>query len=158
VSLLSVSALAVPCAGAWWWITWPERTAQRFIELVNAEDLPRARQMITHKVTFDLMLRPRAQEEEHRGEPWKVDPMARSMLDILQGRQEFKKPKRSGPRVTGQVKTNYGWRTLVLFDPSGQIIVQRGSITIHWDFPDAGDIASIRSQSASLKEAHENGK
>src|SRR5262245_41935000 len=27
LSLLSVSMFAVPGAGAWWWITWPERTA-----------------------------------------------------------------------------------------------------------------------------------
>jgi hypothetical protein len=32
VSLLIVSLLAVFGAGAWWWVTWPERTARAFIE------------------------------------------------------------------------------------------------------------------------------
>jgi hypothetical protein len=32
VSLLSASVLAVLGAGAWWWVTWPERTAREFLE------------------------------------------------------------------------------------------------------------------------------
>jgi hypothetical protein len=36
VSLLAVSVLAVPGAGAWWWVTWPERTANQFCAPGNA--------------------------------------------------------------------------------------------------------------------------
>jgi hypothetical protein len=35
VSLMTVSALATLAAGAWWWVTWPERTASQFCELVH---------------------------------------------------------------------------------------------------------------------------
>jgi hypothetical protein len=38
VSLLSASVIAVFGFGAWWWITWPERTAQEFVRRLAAGD------------------------------------------------------------------------------------------------------------------------
>jgi hypothetical protein len=38
--------LPVLFAAGWWWVTWPERTAKRFIELLAAGDVPRAQAMI----------------------------------------------------------------------------------------------------------------
>jgi hypothetical protein len=32
VILLTASGLALPGAGAWWWVTWPERTAREWFE------------------------------------------------------------------------------------------------------------------------------
>jgi hypothetical protein len=37
VSLLSISVLALVGAGAWWWVTWPERTAEKFIAWMGRE-------------------------------------------------------------------------------------------------------------------------
>jgi hypothetical protein len=33
-SLLSISVVAALAAAGWWWVTWPERTAREFIELL----------------------------------------------------------------------------------------------------------------------------
>jgi hypothetical protein len=38
VTLLSASVLAVLGAGAWWWITWPERTARKFVAFVIVQN------------------------------------------------------------------------------------------------------------------------
>lgn len=48
VSLLSVSVLAVLGYGTWWWVTWPERTARKFVELVNCEDFDSANSMLAY--------------------------------------------------------------------------------------------------------------
>jgi hypothetical protein len=41
VSLLSASVLTVLGAGAWWWVTWPERTANKFcMELGRSRSHP----------------------------------------------------------------------------------------------------------------------
>jgi hypothetical protein len=39
VTLLSASLLAVLGAGAWWWVTWPERTALRFVTCVSMRQI-----------------------------------------------------------------------------------------------------------------------
>jgi hypothetical protein len=38
--------LPILVAAGWWWWTWPERTARRFVELLNAGDLEGAKAMI----------------------------------------------------------------------------------------------------------------
>jgi hypothetical protein len=35
VSLLTASLVTVVGAGAWWWVTWPERTARSFVQLLH---------------------------------------------------------------------------------------------------------------------------
>jgi hypothetical protein len=37
ILMLSTSALSVLGAAGWWWITWPGRTADLFIELIKSE-------------------------------------------------------------------------------------------------------------------------
>jgi hypothetical protein len=34
--MLTSSMLAVLIFAGWWWVTWPERTARKFVELLGA--------------------------------------------------------------------------------------------------------------------------
>lgn len=46
ISMWSVSVLSVLSAAVWWWITWPERTAREFFELLRAEKIDKAERMM----------------------------------------------------------------------------------------------------------------
>src|SRR5262245_36909464 len=40
VSLLTVSALSLPGAAGWWWVTWPEKTIRAYVHAMgNDEDV-----------------------------------------------------------------------------------------------------------------------
>jgi hypothetical protein len=162
VSLLSASVLAVLGAGVWWWVTWPERTARHFIELINTEDLAGARRKLTSESTpLTHSIRPLAADEAHRGEPWTIEPMPRSLWNTLIGRQEFKKPRRSRPRIIGlgeNARAADGWHAIALFDLAGTLIVKRGSITLQWDFPQSHETAEIRLQRKQLIAERETGE
>jgi hypothetical protein len=162
VTLLSVSGLTVLSAGAWWWVTWPERTALHFIELINTEDLTSARQMLTSEsIPLQFIPRPRAGNDEHRGEPWAIEPLPRSVWDILTGRQEFKKPKRARARLIGLTPKSDaadGWISTAMFDYAGKVVVYRGSITTYWDMPGSDDTAEIRLQRKKLLQVYDSEK
>src|SRR5262245_58623028 len=106
VTLLTASVLAVLGAGAWWWATWPERTAKEFVDAVNVEELERAESVLTQEsIPLDLTLRPCA-ADDHRGEKWTIDALPRSPWDILIGRQEFKRTNRIRARATATSNTH----------------------------------------------------
>jgi hypothetical protein len=156
VSMLTTCAFVMLGFGAWWWVTWPERTARSFIEAINREDLTGARHVLTEEAFFlEMTLRPRAPDETHRGEPWTIEPIARSLRDIVIGRQEFRKPRRSHARITYLEKDGDAWRTSVMFDPAGGLIAKRGSITTQWDLPDADERTYVRSLMRELIAARE---
>jgi hypothetical protein len=84
VSLLTVSVLAVLGAGAWWWVTWPERTAIAYVE--------RRARMATEREQHERSLPPGAA----KGLPvffpkhWRdVSPQSRTVLDLVIGRERF---------------------------------------------------------------------
>jgi hypothetical protein len=87
VSLLTVSALAVLSTGMWWWVTWPERTAREFVELVRLAQFDEAERVAPFLrgpgSTFArdelLVHRPRARINQ-----------SRSLSDIILGRLRFK--------------------------------------------------------------------
>jgi hypothetical protein len=45
ISMLSSSVLAVLAAAGWWWVTWPERTAREFVDLLGSGRRDNARRM-----------------------------------------------------------------------------------------------------------------
>jgi hypothetical protein len=152
--MLTASVLAVLGAGAWWWVTWPERTAGHFIALVNAEDLDVARRLLTKEtLRLEHTLRPLAREENHRGEAWILEPLPRSLWDIVIGRQEFRKPTRSPARVIGLApspNTTDGWAGIVAFDPDGKLIVERGTLTTQWELAELADRTALNLQKKKL--------
>jgi hypothetical protein len=54
-SLRTLLLLPVLFAAAWWWITWPERTARRFVELLSAGDFESARKMCDESQPIELI-------------------------------------------------------------------------------------------------------
>jgi hypothetical protein len=138
VTLLTTSLAALLGLGAWWWITWPERTIRKFIDHVNAEELEDARRIIANEpIPLERTFRPLVADEDERGEPWTVEPQRRSLLDVLVGRQEFKKASHLSPlitHITRQGDNVSEGSVLVegLVDPAGTFTVQRGSITTQW--------------------------
>ena len=46
IAMLATSILAVLVASGFWWVTWPNRTAARFVELVAQGDIDAANSMM----------------------------------------------------------------------------------------------------------------
>jgi hypothetical protein len=93
VSLLSVSLLAVPSAGAWWWVTWPERTVRKFDDFVRSGLLREAVRMLATPVPTELA----KAVAEADGTPnmrlmppsqWRVS-RPRALADVFAGRLQF---------------------------------------------------------------------
>ncbi len=72
ITMLTSSVLAVLGAAGWWWVTWPERTAREFVELLRDG---------------------RESEEEwlapHRSLRWERDGL-RGPMDLLCARLRFR--------------------------------------------------------------------
>ena len=90
IGMLASSVLLVLAAAGWWWVTWPQRTARGFVELIAAKQWDEARRMLT---PYD--------PEEYVGRlfvgdsdlAWWDHPslqaQPRSWIDVLVGRQDF---------------------------------------------------------------------
>jgi hypothetical protein len=85
VTLLTVSALATLAAGASRWVTWPERTLARYIDLRSTGKLADARRMVgSDGLWFDFF--------ELSMEPTSSQPLksnVRTLLDTVLGREDF---------------------------------------------------------------------
>lgn len=46
IAMLTSSGLAMLAIPGWWWVTWPERTAREFVELIDADKTIEAKKMI----------------------------------------------------------------------------------------------------------------
>ena len=46
IAMLTTSVLAVLAAAGWWWVTWPERTAREFVDLMAKGRYEEAREMV----------------------------------------------------------------------------------------------------------------
>lgn len=91
VGLLSLSVLAVLGAGAWWWVTWPNRKGPQFVEMMaeypeNDAWLDMVRDDIDRK-TFDAMYH--FFLTSRRGEKPYIERQSRSLKDMIQGRTMF---------------------------------------------------------------------
>jgi hypothetical protein len=104
VCMLSVSGLSVLGAAGWWWVTWPERTAQEFVRRITEEDWDVANAMfgpleirdgwgpLPTGIYFDSFA--------------EFSPEPRSVSDIVIGRSVFSDPHGFGVVVErGHVTT-----------------------------------------------------
>jgi hypothetical protein len=84
---LTSSVLAVVLAGAWWWITWPKRTAQEFAALVACQRIDDASRLMERRGDDNAM------NGLRRSAVWlkdaSVEAQSRTCLDIVQGTQTF---------------------------------------------------------------------
>ena len=96
ILMLSASVLSVLVAAGWWWVTWPERTAREFVELIRDERVEDALAMIqpspgrdemTNAMNFDFEshLDWRSKHRTARLETAE----SRSPTDFALGRQRF---------------------------------------------------------------------
>jgi hypothetical protein len=86
VTLLTLSALSVLGAAAWWWVTWPERTAREFIRSIASHDEATWKAMIGPNETSHLFWLVRT----HTPQDWRsVEPASRSLTDVVMGRRMF---------------------------------------------------------------------
>jgi hypothetical protein len=89
-----VSALA---AAGWWWVTWPKRTADTFVRLMNENKWDEASHLFTTARGQDAILQlgqelQRAQEGLYRPKAdhyFRVLSIDRSWTDLCLGRQAF---------------------------------------------------------------------
>jgi hypothetical protein len=107
VTLLTTSALALFGFSAWWWVTWPERTAATFASLMAGERFDDAAPMASFAI---LLVAPKIgwNEPSLTAEP-------RTVVDTLYARQRFK------VLVEGCAETGEPGAILTF-------IVQRGSV------------------------------
>lgn len=86
VSLLSLSGLGVFGAGAWWWVTWPKRTMDHFVEAVETNDLNAWRRLQGSDL---LALFDRSQKVHALWMPWNTTALPRTWMDCVRGHQQF---------------------------------------------------------------------
>jgi hypothetical protein len=86
VTLLSTSTVGALGAGAWWWVTWPQRTLRTFEAHIAAERFEQANELIEHPpapagdyVLDGTLLRSRIEDDLVVEDP--------SFLDIVIGRR-----------------------------------------------------------------------
>jgi hypothetical protein len=109
VILLSTSTLAALGAGVWWWVTWPERTARKFVELMALDDDHRVLEMLSSELApklggpatkfgtpiqfLKIVYREMPEDElQEPGALWtydKLQPCPRTVLDYLKAREHF---------------------------------------------------------------------
>jgi len=80
IAMLTTSVLSVLAAAGCWWVTWPERTAREYFDLVVDKRFDEAAQMTPMKA---------ARPDLHSiGEPRFV-PLPSSLIDACRGRRQF---------------------------------------------------------------------
>jgi hypothetical protein len=91
VSLLTASALTLLGAGAWWWVTWPERTAREFIERLGAQDWDGAERMIAYQGTENSKFARTAPRFVDGKVSWtKTTPQPQSFTEFVCGRRLYR--------------------------------------------------------------------
>ena len=85
IGLWTAIVLGVLAAAGWWWVTWPERTAREFVELVADGKLEVARRRLY--LEPDTIV-----SQVHTISAWentKMEGLPRSAGDMLRRRQKF---------------------------------------------------------------------
>jgi hypothetical protein len=87
LALLSTNTASVLAAGAWWWVTWPERTAHKFAALVATRRTEEAAKMMRSASGPDdaELITDATKDCEFTF----LEYGSRTPVDMLVGRQEF---------------------------------------------------------------------
>ena len=90
-AMLSLSSLAALVAVGWWWVTWPTRTAQTFLDGVASRRFAAVRPIVADPEDFfglaDVLYRLGHIDDEWQQQNLKSEP--RAWLDRLSARQRF---------------------------------------------------------------------
>ena len=91
IGMLNTSVLSVLAAAGWWWVTWPERTAQEFFALYREGEFGQARQMLAQPDP-DVFRVDELVYNEGKRAYWRdlhIKGMRRTWLDRVVARQTF---------------------------------------------------------------------
>ena len=89
IVMLTSSGLTVPATAWWWWVTWPERTAREFVELMAAKKF----EEVDARLGWNADYISRVYAGQVAGEAWKQSNLKGqpcSTFDVITGRQNFK--------------------------------------------------------------------
>jgi hypothetical protein len=99
VTLLSASLITVLGAGAWWWVTWPQRTAREFVHRLGSSDNePLLKMLRPTKDVWRLRLMKQVRPKSYS----QLKPQPRSFRDFCIGRQEFRTAGEFGWQFTAE--------------------------------------------------------
>jgi hypothetical protein len=89
IGTLSISALFVLIFTLWWWVTWPERMAQAFVQLMRQGHFHEARQMTTQPAQTSISLILVNDGLRPSYSATSLEAESRSLADLVCGRQRF---------------------------------------------------------------------
>src|SRR5262245_24201241 len=91
VSMLAASSLSIVAVACWWWVTWPERTARKFVEALSTGNDADAYAMVSKPYMDELGTPgsiPVAVARPPKG--WKeIETQVRSIGETICGTQRF---------------------------------------------------------------------
>jgi len=92
IVMLASSVLLVLVASGWWWVTWPQRTAREFFELIKAGNMEQAKAMTRRQDSDGLhWANLKRVVDEQKWSPETLLAHPRSVLDLIAARQTFHK-------------------------------------------------------------------
>jgi hypothetical protein len=95
IAMMTVSGLALLAVAGWWWVTWPDRTATTFVELLQQDDYEQANGMVAHEARKDslegvVVYKITGSRASESVMPWSdLTPQPRSIADIAFSRRQF---------------------------------------------------------------------
>src|SRR5262245_11242173 len=95
ISMFGFNVLAAMAAVAWWWVSWPERTAREFARLLAAGQWKEARRMLADPDDHVVCM---VVGEGHGRSAWQestLSTQSRTFSEIVACRQDF--PLETGP-------------------------------------------------------------
>ena len=90
IGMLTTSVLAVLAAAGWWWVTWPERTAREFVQLLAMGKRDEAKRMVQSQDPMAALLA--CFLDCHDVWEWNqsnIQAESRTAWDIIAGRQRI---------------------------------------------------------------------
>jgi hypothetical protein len=93
--MMTVSGIALLAVAGWWWVTWPDRAATTFVELLQADDYEHANGMVVHEVRKGSLeelgvYKITGSRASESAMPWSdLTPQPRSIADIAFARRQF---------------------------------------------------------------------
>ena len=133
IGLWTSSVLAVLAAAGWWWVTWPERTAQEFAKRIAEKRAEEASQMVRNDckgIDADFI--------DFAFRDWEyidLEYQPRTPLSLILGRQEFQLAgeRTVRPMLCGVAAASMSPEEIANLKfkvkPGFRFTVQRGSVT-----------------------------
>jgi hypothetical protein len=88
--LVGISALLVLVVVGWWWITWPERTARRYLQFVSEGNLELAKKMLRPDQAKAFWTdRETKRIVRTNLEGVRLEPLSRTVPEVIMGERSF---------------------------------------------------------------------